>query len=42
MTVGQDESSCLIYGMPRAAKEMGGVQREVPLRKIAAHVLENA
>ena len=42
MTFGQDESSCLIYGMPKAAKEAGGVQSELPLTKLAAAILEAA
>ena len=31
LTLGQDEGSCVIYGMPRAAKLMGAVTREVSL-----------
>lgn len=34
-TVGQDEKTCVVYGMPRAAKMMGGVEREAPLESIA-------
>jgi two-component system chemotaxis response regulator CheB len=33
-TVGQDEASCVVYGMPKEAMKMGGVEREVPLDKI--------
>ncbi len=40
MTFGQDEKTCLIYGMPKAAKEIGAVQKELPLGKLAAAVLE--
>src|SRR5262245_45650223 len=29
--VGQDESSCLFYGMPKAAKLLGAVESEFPL-----------
>ena len=39
MTFGQDEKSSLIYGMPRAAFERGGVGRQVPLDKMAASIL---
>jgi two-component system chemotaxis response regulator CheB len=38
-TVGQDEKSSLIYGMPRAAFEKGAVGRQVPLDKMAAAIL---
>ncbi|MGF1476625.1 MAG: chemotaxis response regulator protein-glutamate methylesterase [Geminicoccaceae bacterium] len=41
-TLGQDEASCLIYGMPRAAQEIGAVQKELPLAKIASALLERA
>ncbi len=34
-TIGQDEASCVIYGMPRAAFECGAVQRQLPLDRIA-------
>jgi len=35
-TIGQDEESCVVYGMPRAAAEMDGLDRQVPLDAIAA------
>jgi two-component system chemotaxis response regulator CheB len=38
-TRGQDEASCVIYGMPKAAKLLGAVQAERPLSKLAAEVL---
>ncbi|MDH4983671.1 chemotaxis response regulator protein-glutamate methylesterase [Hyphomicrobium sp. D-2] len=34
-TIGQDEASSLIYGMPRAAFEIGAVERQLPLDRIA-------
>jgi two-component system, chemotaxis family, protein-glutamate methylesterase/glutaminase len=34
-TIGQEESSCVIYGMPRAAKLIGAVIEEKPLGRIA-------
>jgi two-component system chemotaxis response regulator CheB len=39
-TLGQDEKSCLIYGMPRVAWQMGAVETEVPLSRLAEQVLE--
>jgi two-component system chemotaxis response regulator CheB len=38
-TVGQDEVSCVVYGMPKAAKEMGAVEFELPLSKISSKML---
>ncbi len=38
-TIGQDEASSLIYGMPRAAFEIGAVERQLPLDRIANTVL---
>lgn len=37
----QDEGSCLIYGMPKAAKDAGAVMSEVPMSKLAAFVMRN-
>lgn len=39
-TVGQNEASCVVYGMPKAAFECGATEIELPLTKIAAHVLK--
>ncbi len=33
-TLGQDEDSCVVYGMPKEALRLGGVQRELPLHDI--------
>lgn len=38
-TVGQSESSCVVYGMPRAAAMVGAVEVELPLREIAPYIL---
>jgi two-component system response regulator WspF len=35
-TVAQNESSCSVYGMPRAAVELGAALRSLPLEEIAA------
>lgn len=39
-TIGQDEASSLVYGMPRAAHERGGVIRQVPLARVADVIME--
>ena len=38
-TIGQDEASCLVYGMPRAAYEMDAVQTQLPLDDIAREIV---
>jgi two-component system chemotaxis response regulator CheB len=35
ITIGQDESSCIVYGMPKVAYEMGHVQYQTPLTEMA-------
>jgi two-component system chemotaxis response regulator CheB len=42
ITVGQDEDSSLVYGMPRVAFERGGVMRQYSLSKIGDALLEAA
>lgn len=37
-TLGQDEHSSVVYGMPRVAWELGGVQKQVPLLEIADQI----
>jgi two-component system chemotaxis response regulator CheB len=39
ITVGQDEASCTVYGMPRTCAEMGTLQRVVALRQIPEQIL---
>jgi two-component system chemotaxis response regulator CheB len=39
-TLGQDEASCIVYGMPKAALEMGGVERQLPLSQIGPAALD--
>ncbi len=41
-TIAQDESSSVVYGMPRVAAEIGGVEQVLPLDKIAAAILEKS
>jgi two-component system chemotaxis response regulator CheB len=38
-TIAQDETSCIVYGMPREAFLLGGVDEQVPLSDIAKKVL---
>jgi two-component system, chemotaxis family, protein-glutamate methylesterase/glutaminase len=40
-TIGQDEASCVVYGMPKAAHECGATEIELPLGKIPAEVLHH-
>jgi len=37
-TVAQDEASCAVFGMPRAAQRLGAVSTLTPLREIAAAI----
>ena len=39
-TIGQDEATCAVYGMPRACAELGVLSRMVPLTDIPAQILE--
>lgn len=38
-TIGQDEATCFIYGMPRVAFETGAVGRQLPLHEIGPAIL---
>ncbi|MBR5400901.1 MAG: chemotaxis response regulator protein-glutamate methylesterase [Treponema sp.] len=37
-TLGQDAESSVVYGMPKVAWELGAVQKQVPLAKIAGEI----
>lgn len=39
-TIGQDEASCVVYGMPKVAYELGAVEKQLSLHKIANGILE--
>ena len=39
-TVGQDEATSLVYGMPKAAADCGAVDRVVPLQRVTATLVE--
>jgi len=38
-TIGQDEASCVVYGMPREAAKVGAVAEVAPLDDVAARLL---
>ena len=38
-TLGQDESSCVVYGMPRVAFEIGAVEKQVGLSRMGPAIL---
>lgn len=37
-TLGQDEKSAIVYGMPKVAYEMGAVQKQIPLDEMAKEI----
>jgi two-component system chemotaxis response regulator CheB len=39
-TIGQDEASCVVYGMPKAAFELGAVERQLSLSGIGTAILD--
>ena len=39
-TLGQDEASSIVYGMPKAAFEIGAVERQAPLQRLGSIILE--
>lgn len=40
LTYGQDEKSCVVYGMPKEAMKLGGVGKEMPLDAIPTAIME--
>jgi two-component system chemotaxis response regulator CheB len=38
-TIAQDEASCIVYGMPREAVNLGAVDHVMPLGRIAGTIL---
>ena len=40
LTIGQDEATCTVYGMPRVCAELGILARVVPLSQIPKQILE--
>jgi two-component system chemotaxis response regulator CheB len=39
LTIGQDEESSIVYGMPKVACELGAVARQMPLGSIASGII---
>jgi two-component system chemotaxis response regulator CheB len=37
-TIGQNEATCVVYGMPKVAYQIGAVEKQAPLPSIAAEV----
>jgi two-component system chemotaxis response regulator CheB len=42
VTIGQDEASCIVYGMPKEAAKAGAVQVVSPLDEIPSHIMSFA
>ena len=40
-TIGQNEKSCVVYGMPRVAHEIGAVDFQFPLNQIGEEILKS-
>jgi len=38
-TYGQNESTCIVYGMPKAAFDLGAVEKQLPLDRLAAAIV---
>ncbi|SFI11835.1 chemotaxis-specific protein-glutamate methyltransferase CheB [Albimonas pacifica] len=41
-TLGQSERTCVVYGMPRAARDLGAVEEEHDLDRLAARIVDFA
>ncbi len=39
-TIGQNEKTCVVYGMPRVAHELGAVEQQFPLNAIGEEILK--
>ena len=40
-TIGQNEKTCVVYGMPRVAYEIGAVDTQLPLNQIGEEILKS-
>ena len=41
-TIAQDETSCIVYGMPKEAIDVGAAEKVTPLSKVAAAMIHFA
>ncbi|PCI44482.1 MAG: chemotaxis response regulator protein-glutamate methylesterase [Alphaproteobacteria bacterium] len=41
VTLGQDEASSIVYGMPKAAMMAGAVEKQVPLSRMAREIIQS-
>lgn len=41
-TFGQNQATCVVYGMPKAAAEIGAVEKEVPISSMVRTILDAA
>ena len=39
MTIAQDEATCIVFGMPKEAIKLGGVDKVLPLQTVAKEIL---
>jgi len=39
-TLGQNERTCVVYGMPRVANDIGAVEQQLPLGAIGEEILK--
>ncbi len=39
-TIGQDPGTCVVYGMPKAAFEIGAVEYQLPLPDITDQIIK--
>ena len=42
ITIAQDEATCVVFGMPKEAIELGAVDEVIPLERIATTLLRRA
>lgn len=40
VTIGQDEASCVVYGMPKAAFELGGIKKQASLELMGYQIMK--
>jgi two-component system chemotaxis response regulator CheB len=42
MTIAQDEATCVVFGMPKEAIKLNGVDKVLPLQSVASAILTHA